>query len=239
MLIASVTTASALSWWQALAAAGILAVVALLAGFIVIYGRSKFVGTAKRPKGPAANPSTRQMADQAENAAANQLTDGTAVRSASGSDGDFIRSWIAIILVIGLLSFCAFAFAINDTTLRSALVGGLVASVGSAIAFYFSSKAADKARQDIANATTLGTELVPSLIGKTKVDAAQILGHTSFSLIEEPGSSTGSERDVVRSQNPPANSSAPRGSSVMATFGAIALPDAGTADKGMGGLPRP
>lgn len=142
---------------------------------------------------------------------------GTADQSTPQLDGDFIRSWIAITLVIGLLFFCAFVFAVNDTSLQSTLMGGLIASVGSAIAFYFSSKASDKARQDIANAATLGTELVPSLIDKTKAEASQILGQTSFSLIEDP-SSPSSPTAVVRTQNPLANTSAPRGSSVMVTF---------------------
>ena len=44
MLSAAVTTVGTLSWWQALSAAGVLSVVALLAGLIIIYGRKKFVG---------------------------------------------------------------------------------------------------------------------------------------------------------------------------------------------------
>jgi hypothetical protein len=60
-----------------------------------------------------------------------------------------IRSWIAIALVIGLLIFCGAAFLVDNETLRSTLTGGLVASVGAAVAFYFSSKSADQARTDI------------------------------------------------------------------------------------------
>jgi hypothetical protein len=63
-----------------------------------------------------------------------------------------IRSWIAISLVMGLPVFCATAFLINDASLRSTLYGGLIASVGAAIAFYFSSKAADQSRADVLNA---------------------------------------------------------------------------------------
>ncbi len=63
-----------------------------------------------------------------------------------------IRSWIAISLVLGLLFFCAAAFLITDKTLRSTLFGGLIASVGAAVAFYFSSKTADQTRSDILNA---------------------------------------------------------------------------------------
>lgn len=63
--------------------------------------------------------------------------------------GSVIRSWIAVSLVMGLLGFCAAAFAINDTSLRSTLFGGLVTSVGAAVAFYFASKASDNARADV------------------------------------------------------------------------------------------
>jgi hypothetical protein len=62
-----------------------------------------------------------------------------------------VRSWIAVSLVLGLLAFCAASFRIDDSTLRSTLFGGLITSVGAAIAFYFSSKSADQARTDILN----------------------------------------------------------------------------------------
>jgi hypothetical protein len=70
-------------------------------------------------------------------------------------DGSVIRSWIAISLVMGLLIFCATAFLIDDPSLRSALFGGLIANVGAAIAFYFSSRAADQARADLLSAATI------------------------------------------------------------------------------------
>lgn len=198
---AAAATVGTLSWWQALSAVGVLSLVALLAGLIIIYGRNKFVnpkqGSAPQP-GPADG--------------------GVPGQTPLGTDGDFIRSWTAIILVIGLVIFCAFAFAVNDTTLRSTLIGGLIASVGSAVAFYFSSKAADKARQDVANAATLGTDLVPSLIGKTQDEAAQILGKTSFSLVEVPGGPQ-DQSPKISTQNPAAYSNAPRGSSIVVTFG--------------------
>jgi len=137
-------------------------------------------------------------------------------QSPQGGDQDFIRSWIAIVLVIGLIAFCAFAFAINDTSLRSTLIGGLIASVGSALAFYFSSKAADKARQDIVHASRAaasGTNLVPDLTGMTVDEAKHTLGMTSFSLVVASSAGT-----VVESQDPAASSSAPRGSSIIVTL---------------------
>jgi hypothetical protein len=64
-----------------------------------------------------------------------------------------VRSWLAIALVLGLLTCCAAAFELDDPQLRNTLVGGLVASAGAATAFYFSSKGADAARADILNTT--------------------------------------------------------------------------------------
>jgi hypothetical protein len=66
----------------------------------------------------------------------------------------FIRSWIAVSLVLGLLIFCAAVLVSTNTSLQSTLFGGLIASTGAAVAFYFSSKSADQARADILNAVT-------------------------------------------------------------------------------------
>jgi hypothetical protein len=74
-------------------------------------------------------------------------------KAGADSGTSLVRSWIAISLVLGLLVFCATAFLISDTSLRSTLFGGLVASVGAAVAFYFSSQQAAQARSDILNAT--------------------------------------------------------------------------------------
>jgi hypothetical protein len=79
----------------------------------------------------------------------------SATSSSSSQDGDggpaatLICSWLAIALVFGLLLFCAVAFAIDDQSLRSTLIGGLVASASAAVAFYFSSKSSDQARSDM------------------------------------------------------------------------------------------
>ena len=62
-------------------------------------------------------------------------------KSDSDSGGSLIRSWVAIALVMGLLVFCAAALYLPDTSTRSTMFGGLIASVGAAVAFYFSSKA--------------------------------------------------------------------------------------------------
>jgi PASTA domain len=303
MLTAATANVSSLSWWQALAAAGSLALASLVAGVIVILGRRTFVGSARPSRRSAARPQrglagrrASAQATQAAHAAAGvaqaaaksaQDAAGAAHAAAQAAqspksaeapqpeapaaadqavppethptadpgvtqggpppggpapsatttpqpaqppatpsdqstpqtDGDFIRSWIAITLVIALIFFCAFAFSLNDSTLQSTLIGGLIASVGTAVAFYFSSKSSDKARQDIINAAGAGNELVPSLAGKTKTDAAQMLGQMSFSLIEDPNAPSKSSTAVIKTQYPLANTSAPRGSSIVVTFG--------------------
>jgi hypothetical protein len=72
-------------------------------------------------------------------------------KSDTDQAGSLIRSWIAIALVMGLLVFCAAALYLPDPTTRSTMFGGLIASVGAAVAFYFSSQGADKARSDVLN----------------------------------------------------------------------------------------
>jgi PASTA domain len=124
-----------------------------------------------------------------------------------------VRSWIALILVIGLVMFSAFTFGIADANLRSTLVGGLTASVGAAIAFYFSSRSSDQAREDILNAT-LGTESVPKLEGKTQAEATALLGTTSFKL-EDAGQGPDA---VIATQNPSAGSVARKGTPIAVTL---------------------
>jgi hypothetical protein len=67
-----------------------------------------------------------------------------------GQGSSFIRSWIAISLVIGLLIFCGASLLGTDTSLQSTLFGGLVASTGAAIAFYFSAQAGAAALSAVA-----------------------------------------------------------------------------------------
>jgi hypothetical protein len=93
---------------------------------------------------------------------------------------NWVRSWIAIALVLGLLVFCAAAFALGDeSTLLSTLVGGVTASVGAAVAFYFSSDTSDRARQDILEAT-FKTEAVPNLMDLSREEAVSRLAQQSL-----------------------------------------------------------
>jgi hypothetical protein len=91
-----------------------------------------------------------------------------------------IRSWIAISLVLGLLAFCAAAFLITDTTLRSTLFGGLIASVAAAVAFYFSSSAADKTRADLLKAISQSapSAAAPTVTGLSPTSGASGGGDT-------------------------------------------------------------
>jgi hypothetical protein len=127
-----------------------------------------------------------------------------------------VRSWIAITLVIGLVLFCAFALALNDANLRSTLVGGLTASVGAAIAFYFSAKSSDQARQDILDAT-VGTETVPDLKGSTEPEAAALLGRTSLRLKIDPAGSAAATA-VVAQQDPVRDTQVQKGHAVVVTL---------------------
>jgi PASTA domain len=130
----------------------------------------------------------------------------------------YIRAWVAIALVMGLLLFTALSFGISDSTLRNTLIGGLTASVGSAIAFYFSSSSGAQARQDMLTAAGK-TDSVPNLKGKTKDEAIKTLGSTSFKFeIDPTGNPTPSETDTIDKTAPAPGDIAPVGSTVLAHF---------------------
>ena len=124
-----------------------------------------------------------------------------------------VRSWIALALVLGLVLFGAFSFAVNDATLRSTLIGGLTASVGAAVTFYFQSKN----NQDVLDAA-VGTETVPDLRGMTEAAAQTALGKTSLKLEPDATKPPQSATSVISDQSPAANTSARKGTSVMAKY---------------------
>jgi hypothetical protein len=127
-----------------------------------------------------------------------------------------VRSWIALSLVAALVLYCAVTFALDNSNLQNTIFGGLIASVGAAVAFYFSSKSSDQARADILNAA-FGTETVPDLAGLTEDAATALLGKTSFKLEVSPSSSTVANAKVG-SQQPPKDSVVRKGSSVVVTL---------------------
>lgn len=143
-------------------------------------------------------------------------------RSKSTETAGYIRSWIAVMLVAGLLLFCALAFGVADESLRSTLIGALTASVGTAVAFYFATKAGDQARQDVLAAAGANpgappaTAEVPDLTGDDIADATSTLGRTTFKIELHPKSPAAG---VVRVQKPPGGTTAQVGTSVVVTLG--------------------
>lgn len=126
-----------------------------------------------------------------------------------------MRSWLAISLAGGLLLFSAVSFGIDDSTLRSTLIGGLVANAGAAVAFYFASKSADQARHDILNAST-PTVLVPNLTGKSPSDVNASLAVMPLHLNSQPP--TPDAASVAFDQTPVANQPTPQGSQITVSF---------------------
>ncbi|MFB7510457.1 PASTA domain-containing protein [Streptomyces broussonetiae] len=148
------------------------------------------------------------------------------VPSRSASADGIVRSWIALALVAGLLVFCAVAFAVRDANLRSTLIGALAAAAGSTIAFYFSGKHAEEARQDVLSAAFGGQEVVPDLTECTEQQASEILGKTSLQLDLAPGSGPSAPPATITGQDPARGSTAPRGTTVKVTFAAGPVPGA-------------
>ena len=140
-------------------------------------------------------------------------------RSPDKSGVSLVRSWVAIGLLFGLLMFCVLSFAMTDGGLRNTLVGGLTASVGAAIAFYFSSKSGEQARKDIMDVmdTALVKVNVPDLVGRTIAEASAAMARTSLKFDPEPDVPPADH--VVVKQDPPPGASVATGVLVKAIFG--------------------
>ena len=137
------------------------------------------------------------------------------------STGTLVRSWIAISLVSGLLVFCAVALSNGSATLQSTLFGGLVTSVGAAVAFYFASKSAEQARQDVLAATQPTAE-TPRLAGMSVTDARTEMAKTPLQLvISNPIALPG---DLVTRQSPSAGTSVRSGAKVTVDTQSTAVP---------------
>jgi hypothetical protein len=135
-------------------------------------------------------------------------------RGGGAAGGSVVRSWISLALVLGLVLFGAFSFAVDDANLRSTLIGGLTASVGAAVTFYFQSKN----NQDIMDAASGGTEVVPDLSGLTEADAQAAMGKTSFKMEVDPVRPAADATKTVTNQVPPKNTPARKGSTVVVSF---------------------
>jgi hypothetical protein len=192
-LFATTPSLSAIPGWAVLVT---VALVIILSGVVIIVGRYQLENkkaTSRSVQGPG---------------------------QPSEADGTLVRSWIAIALVSGLLVFCAVALSLRDSQLQSTLFGGLVASVGAAVAFYFSTKSAEQARQDVMNASQTTTD-VPNLHGLKVSDAQAELARTPLQLVLEQPSAL--LDDVVASQSPAAGTALGAGSKVsIATHAPVA-----------------
>lgn len=62
-------------------------------------------------------------------------------RKKKDADISVVRAWIAVTLIAGLLILTAVTLGGTDANLRNILVGGIVASASTAVAFYFATKA--------------------------------------------------------------------------------------------------
>jgi hypothetical protein len=190
---ASPSTLNGYGGWVVLIAVGLMII---LSGAVIVGGRYWLSGSSGAARGSSPSDGTQPS------------------RPASVLDPDsmVIRSWIAIALVGGLLIFCAVAFAVDDPSLRSTLFGGLIASVGAAVAFYFSAKGADQARKDILTAA-LGTAEVPKLEGLTVAQAQAAISKTPLQLVVS--TQHAATNDVVIDQSPAPNTDVRNGSKVL------------------------
>jgi PASTA domain len=164
----------------------------LLAGVVVAVGRRVLMTRAVGRSGPGGSAS-----------------------DPPAEDATLVRSWLAISLVGGLLIFVALSFWIDDTSLRSALIGGLVANAGGAVAFYFASKSSDQARRDILSAS-LPMTLVPDLLGRTMSQVNEAIAATSLRIQATPASADPAAQVV--SQQPPPNQACTPGAVVAVTL---------------------
>lgn len=189
--------------------------VALTVGFVLLAGLVVAIGRRVLAGGATTKSLITTLFQREPKSGASATAQRPQNLGSPPKDKTLVRSWIAIVLVGALVLFCAAAFWIDDETVRSTLLGGLVATSGTAVAFYFSSKASDQARQDVLGAT-LGKVAVPSLLGKDLEAVHKALGTVPFFLDTTPASVPADW--AVTSQDPPANNLAAVGSTIKATF---------------------
>ncbi|MFG2820944.1 PASTA domain-containing protein [Kitasatospora sp. NPDC048365] len=128
-----------------------------------------------------------------------------------------VRSWLALMLVAGLLLFSVLSFAVNDSATRGTLLGAVGAVVGTVVAFYFTSKTTEQTNQLLA--ATVGTESVPDLSNLSEAQAKEKLGATSLRLVTAPTSQPPSGTATVTGQEPIAGTVVPKGASIFVTYG--------------------
>jgi hydroxymethylglutaryl-CoA reductase len=125
------------------------------------------------------------------------------VDSQANTDKTIVRSWLAVVLVAGLLLFATGSFFIANANLQNLLMGGVIASAGTAVAFYFSSRSSEQTQQNLLNA--LGSQItLPDLTAGTVGDAQNIAAALPLTLVISPAGSA--PADSVTSTSPPPGS---------------------------------
>jgi hypothetical protein len=144
------------------------------------------------------------------------ILEGTPKTQRTGADKTLVRSWLAVALTGGLLLFAAGSFFIDDPTVRSLLMGGVVASAGTAVAFYFASKASEQTQQNLLSAAFGNLVLlkVPDVRGRTVADARRIIEALPLKFVTN--SAAAGDQGTVTDTIPPADGVARPGDTVMA-----------------------
>jgi hypothetical protein len=122
----------------------------------------------------------------------------------AGADKSIIRGWLAVALVAGLLLLAAGSFFGSNANLQSLLMGGVIASAGTAVAFYFSSASSQQTQQNLLNATLGGLIILPNLTTGTVGEAQKIAAALQLTLVLSPPNAP--PGDQVTSTVPPAGS---------------------------------
>jgi hypothetical protein len=143
------------------------------------------------------------------------------------TDKTLIRSWLAVALVSGLLLFAVGSLFIDDTSLWNLMMGGVIASAGTATAFYFASKASEQTQQNLLNAAFGGTGApisLPDIKGMTVGNARKILEALKLTFMVPVGTA---DDQIVTGTQPPPGFAAKPGDTVTGTVEPlpIKLPD--------------
>jgi len=88
---------------------------------------------------------------------------------------------LALVLVGSLVLLAGASMDGGNEQTRNLLVGGIVASAASAVAFYFATRSAQEARRDILNAA-FSTETVPDITNLDIARAQATMSRTSLVL---------------------------------------------------------
>lgn len=135
-----------------------------------------------------------------------------------GDDADkptVVRAWLAISLVAGTLILAAASMFIDDTTMRSLLMGGLVASAGTSVAFYFASRDAEKTQENLlAAAMSEVPGRVPDVEGLVVSEARITLALRGYRPVT---AASIQPTDTVKHSSPGPNSALAKGQQVTLT----------------------